>query len=84
LCKIYQSNDKIWVIHDKSVVNSEPLVQSNNNKSGAKVQWQPTLNNPSNNNSNNLSVSIKQSNKNNKKWQGGTKHTRDLLPSLVK
>jgi hypothetical protein len=39
-------------------VNFEPLVQSDNNKSEVKVQWQPTLNNPSNNNSNNLSVNI--------------------------
>jgi hypothetical protein len=32
------------------VVNSEPLVQFNNNNNGAKVQWQPTLNISSNNN----------------------------------
>jgi hypothetical protein len=32
------------------------LVQSNNKKSGAKVQRQPTLCNPNNNNSNNLNV----------------------------
>jgi hypothetical protein len=47
-------------------VNYEPLVSMSgfdNNKSGSKVQWLPTLSNPSNNNSNNPSVSINQPNK---------------------
>jgi hypothetical protein len=50
------------------VVNSKPLVQSNINKSEIKVQWQPTLCNPSNNSSNNLSVNINFNEANNKKY----------------